>query len=482
MSAMLAKNLEPGTLIGPYRIESCAHRGSMATLYRVSGPDAGFALLMKIPRFGHGEATESIVSFEVEQMILAALKGTHVPRFVAAGDLAREPYIVMEWIAGQSLKDWQDRAPVPAHELAPLGAALATAAHELHLQDAIHLDIKPLNIIIRPTGEAVLVDFGLSHHAHFPDLLAEEMRRPIGSPPYLAPEQVVGVRCDPRSDIFSIGVVLYELATKNLPFGVPESLPGMRRRLWDDPLPPRALVPATPGWLQEIILRCLEVEPEARYPSAAQLAFDLTHPQQVVITERGRRLRRIGFGARLRRWFRAAGWEPGPCPPPSTRVTQAPIVLAAVATQHQNPARFEALRTSVRQILGLDQSTRLACVTVIPPPSALGGATEEESASGIHLQHQVELRHWAESLALPPHRVSFHVLESSDPARALVDYAKANHVNNIVIGAPPPESAASRLRPAVATRVMLDAPCTVTIVRAPSAAQAQDEREHYAEV
>jgi len=460
----MARPLEPGAWVGNYRIESCAHAGSMAVLYRVSGPDPGFPLLMKIPRFGHGEATESIVSFEVEQMILAALHGPHVPRFVAAGDLTQQPYIVMEWIEGRNLSDW--RGPVPADELARLGAALATAAHSLHLQEAIHLDIKPLNVMIRPNGEAVLVDFGLSHHAHFPDLLAEEMRRPIGSPPYLAPEQVVGVRCDPRSDIFSIGVTLYELATGKLPFGAPESLAGMRRRLWADPVPPRAWAPELPAWLQEIILRCLEVDPVRRYPSAAHLAFDLTHSEQVTVGERGHRLRTLGFRQRIKRWLRATGWEPGPCPPPTTQLALAPIVLVAVATQHSNEAQFSALRAAVRQAMAMEEGTRLACVTVIRPLSVMGGATEEESASAIHLRHQVHLRHWAEPLRLAQERVSFHVLESADTAEALVDYAIANHVNNIVIGAPPPNMPGSRMISTVATRVVSEAPCTVTVVRA----------------
>lgn len=462
----MARPLDPGTYVGNYRIESCAHAGSMAILYHVSGPDPGFPLLMKIPRFGHGEATESIVGFEVEQMILAALKGPHVPRFVEAGDLAHDPHIVMEWIDGRCLTEWLDHGPVPAEELARLGAAMATAVHSLHLQEAIHLDIKPLNVMIRPSGEAVLVDFGLSHHAHFPDLLAEEMRRPIGSPPYLAPEQVVGVRCDPRSDIFSVGVTLYELATGKLPFGAPETLAGMRRRLYVDPVPPRALAPELPEWLQEIIMRCLEVDPVRRYPSAAHLAFDLTHPQQVTVTERGRRMRSLGVGQRFKRWLRAAGWEPGPCPPPTTQLAQAPIVLVAVATHHTNEVQFDAMRASVRQAMAMVDGTRLACVTVIRPVSALGGATEEESASAIHLKHQVQLRHWAEPLRLPQERISFHVLESSDPAESLVDYAIVNHVNNIVIGAPPPNMPGSRVISTVATRVVAEAPCTVTVVRA----------------
>ena len=135
----------------------------------------------------------------------------------------------------------------------------------------------------------MLLDFGLSWHGHYPDLLAEEMRLAVGSPPWIAPEQVVGVRGDPRSDVFAIGVMLYELATGELPFGDPQTRGGLRQRLWMDPPPPRALAPETPPWLQEIILRCLEPEAAQRYASAAHLAFDLANPEQVQVGARGER-------------------------------------------------------------------------------------------------------------------------------------------------------------------------------------------------
>ena len=87
----------------------------------------------------------------------------------------------------------------------------------------MHLDLKPANVLFRDDGSAVLLDFGLSCHAHYPDLLAEQLRKAVGSPAWIAPEQVVGVRGDPRSDIFAIGVMLYQLCTGELPFGEPQT-------------------------------------------------------------------------------------------------------------------------------------------------------------------------------------------------------------------------------------------------------------------
>src|SRR5207244_1818518 len=228
-----------------------------------------------------------VIGFEVWRTVLGALaQGSHHPTLVAYGDVETTPYLVMEFVDGVRLNDWLDRAPMPPDEIARLGSAIAIALHELHRQDVVHLDLKPTNVVFRQSGEAVLIDFGLAHHGHFPDLLAEELRIPVGNWVYMAPEQLRGVRCDPRSDIFALGAILYELATGRLPFGHPDSLAKLRRRLYWDPVPLRTLVPTTPEWLQEIVLRCLEVDARDRYSSASDVALALSAPAQIPLTER----------------------------------------------------------------------------------------------------------------------------------------------------------------------------------------------------
>ena len=208
------KLLEPGTVVDNFEVGRCIHAGGMAHIYEVQhAPQADgtrrasdFPMAMKIPRMTAGDGAETIVSFEVELMIMPSLTGPHVPRFVAAGDLSRLPYLVIEYIEGRTLEHWLEAGePLAPADIARLGAAVARAAHSLHKQNVCHLDIKPANVLIRPDGQAVFLDFGLSCHAHFPDLLAEEMRKAVGSPIWIAPEQVVGVRGDPRSDVFEIG-------------------------------------------------------------------------------------------------------------------------------------------------------------------------------------------------------------------------------------------------------------------------------------
>lgn len=460
--------IAPDTTIDGFTVGARIHAGGMADIYEVTAPDAAFPLVLKAPRLGHGEPAENVLSFEIEQTLLAALRGPHVPRFVAAGGLERTPYVVMERIEGRSLAEWTQRAPLPPDEVARVGAALARALHSLHQQECVHLDVKPSNVILRPGGEAVMVDLGLAHHAHYPDLIAEELRGPIGSAPYMSPEAVRGIRSDPRSDVFSLGAVLYELATGRLPFGTPTSFAALRGRLYREPAPPRAVVSAVPPWLQEVILRCLEPDPAERYASAAQVAVDLADPDQVSLTERARRTSRAPLRARLRRWLRAVS-EPDVPMSPGAHLSSASIVLAAISTRDLDPAHAEAMREAVRAVLATGHHTRLACATVIPPIPELGGSGDDDNETRQRLKHLVRLRHWAEPLRLEPGQVSFNVLAAADPAKALLGYADANHVDHVVIGAPPRRVPASALGRVVSMQVAAGARCTVTLVRAPDA-------------
>jgi eukaryotic-like serine/threonine-protein kinase len=466
------KLLEPGTELDGFEVRACLHAGGMAHIYQVKWAngtaDPGFPMVMKVPRMTPGDGAENIVSFEVELQILPALTGPHVPRFVAAGDMDRVPWLVMEHIEGNTLDHWLQASPRPdVADIAALGAAVARAAQSLHQQEAVHLDLKPANVLIRADGSAVLLDFGLSWHAHYPDLLAEELRKAVGSPAWMAPEQVIGMRGDPRSDLFAIGVMLYELATGELPFGSPASAGGLRQRLWMDPKPPRQHRPDLPEWFQEIVLKCLEHEAAQRYPSAAHLAFDLTHPTQVTITERGKKTRGTGFWPHCKRWWRAAGKHYQPSPLPTRQIAEIPIVMVAIPSKEAGDATLFSLREATSRSLGLRPGARLACVTVISPneTSTTDDATSETQ---VHRHHLHLLHQWAKPIDMTGHQASFHVLESSDVALALLRYAQGNHVSIIVMGAATHGLAMQRFVATVPIRVAMEAPCTVVLVKSSS--------------
>ncbi len=467
------KLLNPGHLIDGFEIQACLHAGGMAHIYKVvyapladgSRRQAEFPMAMKIPRMTAADGAENIVSFEVEAQILSELKGPHVPRFVAAGDLSRLPYLVMEYVEGQTLQHWLDqRQDLTVSRMAALGAAMARAVHSLHQQNVCHLDLKPANVLIRPDGVAVLLDFGLSCHAHLPDLLAEELRKAVGSPVWISPEQVVGVRGDPRSDVFAIGVMLYELATGELPFGQPATAAGLRQRLWMDPVPPRKHRPDLPEWLQEVILRCLAPVAAERYPSASHLAFDLTHPEQVRVTERGRNTQGTGFWTHFKRWVRASGMAYTPSPVPVRQIEQVPIIMVAVPHHDVSDATLYSLREAVARSLGLRPGARLACVTVISPGQT-SSTESERSETRVHRWHLSRLQQWAQPLDLREHQTSFHVLESGDVAKALLTYAEGNQVNMVIMGAATHGLQMQRLVATVPIKVAMAAPCTVILVK-----------------
>ena len=481
------KDLAPGTIVDGFRIGELLHKGGMALIYGVTYADdrpAPFPMVMKVPRMTPGDGAENIVSFEIEHQILQTLTGPHVPQLVAAGDLAALPYLAMEYVQGPTLDHWLAQAtggqPLSADTLSALGAAVATAAHALHQQNAVHLDLKPANVIIRDPADAaaiaravadpsamldaVLLDFGLSWHAHLPDLLAEEMRPAVGSPAYMSPEQVVGVRGDPRSDVFAIGVLLYELATGELPFGAPNSRGGLRQRLWMDPVPPRKRRPDLPPWLQEVILRCLEPTAADRYPSAAHLAFDLSHPAQVRVGARGERLASTGFGTHFKRWLRAAGEQYRPSPLPARQIAEVPILMVCVPHHDATDATLESLRASVARSLGIRPGARLAVVTVVSP-SASSATDGARSETALQRQMLALLKRWAQPLKLDGHQVSFHVLEDGDRADAILRYASTNNVSMIILGAATHGLQLQRFVATVPIKVAMHAPCTVMLVK-----------------
>lgn len=475
------KRLTAGQKLDGFLIHECIHSGGMAYIYKVeydleSGHNSlnpGFEMVLKIPRMREGDSAENIIGFEIERQISPAVSGNHVPRFVASGDVGNTPYLVMEYIEGTTLEAEMEKGHIwDDYTIARIGAALARAAHSLHKQNVCHLDLKPANVLFRyrkdgsgvDWDQAVLLDFGLSCHAHYPDLMAEELRKAVGSPTWIAPEQVVGVRGDPRSDLFAIGVMLYQLTTNRTPFGSPSTPSGMRQRLWMDPVPPKLRRANVPDWLQEVILKCLEPEAIRRYPSGAHLAFDLTNPGQVKITSRGKQITRTSRWVHFKRWIRAAGMEYEPSPLPNQQVDSVPIVMVALPSREVSDEILFSLREATQRSMGLRRGARLAVVTVIES-GLLGSSHSDQSETEAQRTMLTMLKNWAAPLDLDAHHASFHVLEASDVAEALLNYAAGNHASLIIMGAATRGLKMQRLIATIPIKVAMYAPCSVMLVK-----------------
>lgn len=471
---MSPHSLQAGMEFDGYRLEEKLHTGGMAALWRVTdlrqrhvgkpGLENGVPpLIMKVPLLYSSDDPTAIVAFEVEQMIMPKLKGVHVPRFFGSGDFDAQPYIVMEQIAGESLRSRFAQAPLPISEVVTIGIKVANALQDLHRQNVIHLDIKPSNIMFRD-GVAVLIDFGLSRHDRLPDLLDEEFRLPMGTGPYISPEQVLGVRNEPRSDLFSLGVLLYHLATGERPFGHPTSVSGLKKRLYRDPIPPRSHRPDIPAWLQEIILRCLEVEPAARFDTASQLAFLLQYPEQLTLTGRAEKAQQDGYLSVIKRRLKASGIEPVLQHSISEQLAKAPIIVAALDLTRGSEALAENLRNITRRMLQTEPGARLACLTIRKTSRIGMDDSLIKQGENIHVKQLVDLKHWARPLNISADKITFHVIEAPDPAGAIIEYAHNNDVDHIIIGSRG-TSALRRYLGSVSAQVVAEAACTVTVVK-----------------
>ncbi|MDB5657674.1 MAG: serine/threonine protein kinase [Cypionkella sp.] len=461
----MALRPHPGLEINGFTLGQQLHKGGFATIWDVTHALYRTPMVMKVPTILDGYDGPTIVGFEVEQMIMPRLSGVHVPRVIGQGDFAVMPYIVTERIPGASMLQHSKRAPRPVAEVIELAARMAEAVHDIHRQHVIHLDLKPDNFLQRPSGEMVLIDYGLSRHDQLPDLLAEEFTIPMGTFPYIAPEQYLRQRGDLRSDLFALGAMIYELATGKMPFGQPEKLSGVKQRLWRDPVPPRAIRADIPEWLQEITLRALEVNPANRYQSAAQMIFDLANPMQIRLTPRAHKLQRDGALTVFHRWRQMRSLKAFAAPPSvAAQMERAPILLVAVDLSPEMEPLSQAIYLQIKRMLVNRPDARVACVNVIKTARLGIDPTTDAAGTNLHVSRLVGLKTWAEGIDLTDDRLTYTILESTDPASAIIDHAETARVDHILMGARG-HSTARRYLGSVSAKVVAEAACSVTVIR-----------------
>jgi serine/threonine-protein kinase len=203
-------------------------------------------------------------------------------------------YMVLEWVEGRLLRAVLNEAPQDEDGRRRLSIERAThltlqildALDTMHKHGVVHRDLKPENIMVDDQGSIKLIDFGIAASAGARRLTFANFSKTMGTPDYISPEQVKGKRGDVRSDIYALGVMLYEMSTGAMPFSGPNAFAVMNSRLLNNPVPPRELNPEITPQLQEIIYRALEREPKNRYASVRELAWDLRHPETVGVADR----------------------------------------------------------------------------------------------------------------------------------------------------------------------------------------------------
>jgi len=230
--------------------------------------------------------------FQREEEIGRKLHHPSVLRIEDTSEMAKSrPYLVMEYLEGQTLGSLMRTVkPLPETDALKIASRLADALAHLHENDVIHRDLKPENIMICNDGTLRIMDFGIAKIGQSRRLTFGGFQPAMGTPDYMAPEQVKGKRGDARTDIYSLGAILYEMVTGYPPFEGANPLVIMNARLTGDPTAPRERNPQLSKQAEEIILHAMARDPHDRYASAADMKRDLDHVEEVEVTGRAQRL------------------------------------------------------------------------------------------------------------------------------------------------------------------------------------------------
>jgi serine/threonine protein kinase len=278
------------TLDDRFQIEGVISRSGMASIYKGRDLKTGQAVAVKIPHLQFESDPTSFARFQREAEIGQKLDHPNILRFLDVGEHSR-PYIAMEYLEGKTLGDVMNEIrPMPISDAVQIAGQVCSALAHMHEHKIVHRDLKPQNIMICYDGSLRIMDFGIAKSTEMRRITFAGFSPAMGTPDYMAPEQVQGKRGDERTDIYSLGVVLYEMVTGSVPFDGENPFVVMNSRITSDPLAPRKLNREIPKEIEEIILHAMEREPHRRYASAAAMKAELDNPDEVKLTGRHQHL------------------------------------------------------------------------------------------------------------------------------------------------------------------------------------------------
>jgi serine/threonine protein kinase len=270
--------LEPGARLGAYRVEGRLAAGGMGEVYQGRDERLGRDVAIKIIAEGLASEEKELARFQREARILASLSHPNILNIFDVGEHDGVQYAVMELLRGENLRERMAKRALPWRTATAIAVAVARGLAAAHVAGIIHRDLKPENVFLLADGGVKVLDFGLAHQEvptsdAAPALQAETF---VGTALYMAPEQICGETADARTDIFGLGLVLYEMLTGTRPFGRLTVGETMSAILHADPPPMAAFGATVPPSLERLVRRCLEKERDKRVQAAYDLAFELS--------------------------------------------------------------------------------------------------------------------------------------------------------------------------------------------------------------
>jgi eukaryotic-like serine/threonine-protein kinase len=293
MQSELSKTLEPGDALDHYRVEAAIAHSGMSTLYRAVDLNSGKRVALKVPRPEMEADPVLLERFKREQEIGQELDHPGVVKTYGNEHRSRL-YMVIEWVEGRLLRAILNEEGIggsrlPIDRAVRITTRLCDALDYMHKRGVVHRDLKPENVMVTDGDQIKLLDFGIAMKEDARRLTFAGPSPMLGTPDYIAPEQVKGLRGDQRSDIYALGAMFYEMLTGHPPFTGPSPLAIMNERLLTDPPPARKLNPEITPQMQEVLYRALERDPRHRYATAHEMVWDLAHPETVGVDEGERR-------------------------------------------------------------------------------------------------------------------------------------------------------------------------------------------------
>lgn len=286
MQTTNTNELQPGAMLDHYRIEAVVARTGMSVLYKAMDTATGQPVAIKVP-FAEMEADPVLFEhFKREEEIGQLLDHEGIVKSFQHEERTRV-YMVLEWVDGRLLRvELNEQKKLPVERAVMIALGMCEALDYMHKRGVVHRDLKPENVMIDEHGHIKLIDFGIAMKEDARRLTFVNVTPMLGTPDYISPEQVKGQRGDQRSDIYAVGVMLYEMLTGRVPFVGANPLAAMNERVLHDPTPPRELNAEISPELEEIVFRALERDPRHRYSTAHEMAWDLEHQEQVGVAER----------------------------------------------------------------------------------------------------------------------------------------------------------------------------------------------------